>query len=101
MVYLHLANNNLTDIQAISNCTQLVRLYLDLNEITDIAPLEGLTNLSLLDLKYNKITNIEPLVNNSGLGQGDAVSLNGNPLDQISINQYIPELRNRGVTVFY
>ena len=99
--YLRLSHCNVHDISAISNCTHLVRLYLDNNNITDIAPLEGLTNINLLDLKYNKITNIEPLVKNSGLGQGDAVSLNGNPLDQISIEQYIPELRNRGVTVFY
>jgi flagellar hook assembly protein FlgD len=99
--YLRLSHCNVYNISAISNCTHLVRLYLDNNNITDIAPLEGLTNLNLLDLKYNKITNIEPLVKNSRLGQGDAISLNGNPLDQISINQYILELRNRGVTVFY
>jgi flagellar hook assembly protein FlgD len=99
--YLRISNHKVSDIQDVSNCTQLIRLYLDLNEITDIGPLEGLSNINLLDLKYNQITNIEPLVKNIGLGQGDAVSLIGNPLDDISINQYIPELKNRGVTVFY
>ena len=99
--YLRLSHCNVHDISTISNCTHLVRLYLDNNNITDIAPLEGLMDINLLDLKNNKITNIEPLVKNSGLGKGDAVSLDGNPLDQISINQYILELRNRGVTVFY
>ncbi|MGD8782691.1 MAG: leucine-rich repeat domain-containing protein, partial [Ignavibacteria bacterium] len=99
--YLRLSYCNVENISAISNCTQLMRLYLDGNNITDITPLEELTNIYLLDLKYNEITNIEPLVNNSSLGQGAAVSLIGNPLDEISINQYIPELQNRGVTVFY
>jgi Leucine-rich repeat (LRR) protein len=101
LTYLHLSFCNITDISAIANCRQLVRLYLDSNNITDIKALEELNNLNLLDLMYNKITNIEPLVNNIGLGQDDAVSVTGNPLDQISINQYIPELQNRGVTVFY
>jgi internalin A len=101
LLYLRLSFCNVEDISSISNCTQLMRLYLDSNNITDITPLEELTNIYLLDLKYNEITNIEPLVNNSGLGQGAAVSLIGNPLDEISINQYIPELQNRDVTVFY
>jgi Leucine-rich repeat (LRR) protein len=92
---------NIADISPISNCSQFTHLYLDNNSITDITSLEGLTNLVMLDLKYNQITNIEPLVNNSGLGQGNIVSLTGNPLDEISINQYIPELQNRGVTVSY
>jgi Leucine-rich repeat (LRR) protein/flagellar hook assembly protein FlgD len=101
LLYIRLSFCNVTDISAISNCTKLVRLYLDSNSITDITGLEGLTDINLLDLNYNQITNIEPLVNNSGLGKGDAVSLRGNPLDEISINQYIPELTKRGVTVFY
>ncbi len=99
--YLRLSHCNVYNISAISNCTHLVRLYLDNNNITDITSIEGLTDLNLLDLSNNRITNIEPLVNNSGLGQGDTISLNGNPLDEISINLYIPELQNRGVTVFY
>jgi large repetitive protein len=101
LLYLRLSFCNVTDISAISNCTKLVRLYLDSNSITDITGLERLTDINLLDLNYNQITNIEPLVNNSGLGKGDAVSLRGNPLDEISIKQYIPELTKRGVTVFY
>jgi Leucine-rich repeat (LRR) protein len=73
---------------------------MDSNNITDITPLEKLTNLNILDLIYNQIKNTLPLVNNNGLGQGDAVSLTGNPLDSISVNQYIPALVARGVSVY-
>lgn len=85
----------------LANCTQLEQLYMDSDSISDITALSKLTNLILLDLSFNQITDIAPLVNNSGLSQGDAISLNGNPLDSISINQYIPQLKTRGVVVFY
>lgn len=99
--FLHLGGNHVSDISALANCTLLERLYMDRNEVTDITPLEKLTDLNLLDLGQNKITNIKPLVENAGLGHGDAITLTGNPLDSISVNQYIPVLRNRGVIVFY
>jgi internalin A len=98
--FLELGFCNLSDITPLTNCTQLERLYMDSNNITDITPLEKLTNLNILDLIYNQIKNTLPLVNNNGLGQGDAVSLTGNPLDSISVNQYIPALVARGVSVY-
>jgi len=42
-----------------------------------------------------------PLVENLGLGEGDKVNLEGNPLSLDSINIYIPELEARGVIVIY
>jgi len=41
------------------------------------------------------------LVDNPGLGEGDHVSLGDNPLSSDSVNVYLPELRDRGVTVDY
>jgi len=41
------------------------------------------------------------LVQNEGLGTGDEVALNENPLSPDSINIYIPQLEARGVTVDY
>jgi hypothetical protein len=40
-------------------------------------------------------------VQNEGLGEGDAIYLQGNPLSWESVNIYIPELRGRGVIVVY
>jgi len=40
-------------------------------------------------------------VENPGLGEGDLVTLNYNPLSEESIKEHIPALRARGVTVDY
>jgi PKD domain/Leucine Rich repeats (2 copies) len=98
---LQLGNNDVTDITPLASCAELERLQLDLNHITDISSLEKLYNLNLVDLRFNSIADISALVKNTGLGPGDAVFLTGNPLDSISVNEYIPELRNRGVFVSY
>jgi hypothetical protein len=58
----------------------------------------------VLYLKNNKINDISPLVRNPGLGEGDEIHLEGNPLNLSpgSINMlYIQILQNRGVIVFY
>jgi hypothetical protein len=41
------------------------------------------------------------LIENVGLSDGDSVYLIDNPLSAESINDYIPQLEERGVTVFY
>jgi len=98
---IYLNGNNLTDISSLSGLTKLERLYLDENQIENIAPLEKMTGLNYLRLYGNKISDIQPLVKNSGLGEGDVIFLANNPLSEISINEYIPALKNRGVNVFY
>jgi len=40
-------------------------------------------------------------VDNTGLGEGDTVYLMNNPLSEESVNIYTPELKARGVTVYY
>jgi len=96
---LYLNWNKISDISQLVQLSKLERLYLRDNQIVDISPLENLVKLNLLILSKNQISNILPLVNNRGLGTGDLVDLSQNPLDQISINEYIPELINRGVQV--
>ena len=119
--YLNLGENRIFNILFLQGLTQLEELGLWANSITDISPLAGLTNLRLLDLGENSISNISPLgglfnlselwidnnfisdlaplVANTGLGRGDTVDVDGNPLNYISINSHIPTLRNRAVTV--
>jgi len=50
-------------------------------------------------LGNNSIVDISPLVANSGLSEGDTVYLRGNPLSDTSLNEYIPQLEERGVKV--
>jgi Leucine-rich repeat (LRR) protein len=102
LIELDFTYNQIFDITGISSMNELYRLDLVHNKVIDIKPLEeGLEKLKFLDLDHNQITNIEPLVNNTNFGQGDYIFLTGNPLDEISRDQYIRELRNRGVIVTF
>lgn len=96
---INLMLNQVTDISALAGMTKLERCYLEDNQIEDISALEYCVNLQMLVLSSNQITDILPLVDNTGLGRGDLVSLDNNPLNEKSINEYIPALEARGVTV--
>jgi hypothetical protein len=64
-------------------------------------PLADLTSLTELHLWDNEISDIYPLVQNTGLGAGDIVDVELNPLTSDSIAIYIPQLEARGVIVSY
>ncbi|UCH19966.1 MAG: leucine-rich repeat domain-containing protein [Deltaproteobacteria bacterium] len=99
--YLRLDNNQISDINPIASLTNLLYIGLSNNQISDISPLSYLPNLVSLSLEKNQIIDIYPLVNNSGINSGDWVWLNDNPLSSTSCNDYIPELMERGVTVYH
>ena len=99
LVRLDLNNNSISDLSPLKGLTNLKYLLLDNNSISDISPLKGLTNLRRLELHNNSISDISPLVANTGLGQGDVIIVNGNPLNNASINTHIPTLISRGVRV--
>ena len=99
LVRLELHNNSISDLSPLKGLTNLKYLLLDNNSISDISPLKGLTNLRRLELHNNSISDISPLVANTGLGPGDVIIVNGNPLNNASINTHIPTLISRGVRV--
>ena len=96
---LGIGRNPITDISAVSGLTNLTELYLGRSSITDISVVSGLTNLTKLHLWDNSISDISPLVANTGLGSGDEILLQRNPLSYLSIHTHIPTLQSRGVTV--
>ena len=120
LTWLHLATNQISDISPLANLSSLTELSLPSNQVSDITPLVGLsnltwlslwdnhvgdvsvvtdlTNLTGLELSENQISDISPLVENEGLSEGDYVDLRWNPLSEHSINTYIPQLDERGVT---
>ncbi|MBD3332415.1 hypothetical protein GF356_06165 [candidate division GN15 bacterium] len=98
---LALNANSIANIDALSSMTNVENLQLVFNNLSDITALQGLTNLTELYLDYNQIADISPLVNNSGLGSGDVVYLQNNPLSVPSTDSYISTLQARGVTVYY
>jgi len=71
-------------------------------EISDLRGIEYLINLDRLLLFNNQITDLSPLVANPGLGTGDIIFLQNNPLDLRPGSQNmrdIEKLRRRGVKV--
>ena len=99
LTQLELQDNRIGDVSALASLTRLERLELQGNDIDDISALANLTRLNWLELQDNQIEDISPLVDNPGLSKGDTVDLRNNPLNDISINTYIPELEKRGVDV--
>ena len=96
---LHLPGNSIADVSVVAGLTQLTWLYLGGTNITDLSFLSGLTNLKTLRLEYNSISDLSPLVANTGLGKGDEIYVQENPLSYQSIHTHIPALQSRGVTV--
>ena len=99
LTVLGLRDNSITDISPVAGLTNLTTLGLSGNSISDISAVSGLTNLTRLWLANNSISDLSPLVTNTGLGSGDRVWLEGNPLSTASINSHIPALQRRGVEV--
>ena len=96
-----LDGNNISDISALAGLTNSKELWLRGNGISDISALAGLSNLQWLFLGNNNISDISALVDNVGFSNGDSVNLMHNPLSAESINIYIPQLEEKGVTVIY
>ncbi len=99
LTHLDLDGNTLSDISPVTGLTNLTFLDIWGTPISDISPVAGLTNLTTLGLGYNSISDISPLIANTGLGKGDEVYVQRNPLSYQSIYTHIPALQSRGVTV--
>ncbi|MBS0604623.1 MAG: leucine-rich repeat domain-containing protein [Verrucomicrobia bacterium] len=78
---LYLGHNLISDISALANLVQLKQLHLGRNQIRDISALKNLDQLQTLDLGNNQISDISAL---SGLQQLGWLSLTQNPITHIS-----------------
>jgi Leucine-rich repeat (LRR) protein len=96
---LKIAWNKVQDLSSLSQMKKLSWIALEQNKIIDLSSLQNLPNIQYIRLWDNQISDIKPLVENQGIGKGDIVGLDGNPLNEKSIKEYIPILQNRGVIV--
>ena len=80
LIELRAFNNQIVDISPVAGLTLLRQIDFALNQIINI-PLAGLTELQQILLSGNQIADIAPLVANPGVGEGDVIDLNVNPLD--------------------
>ncbi len=99
LMVLYLHDNNISTLDPLAGLASLTDLGLSYNNISALDPLSGLTNLTWLNLYLNNINHIQPLVDNPGLNTGDYVDLRVNPLSCEAINNDIPILQGRGVSV--
>ena len=79
----------------------LIRLDGNYTNISDLTGLEGATKLRTLNLSGNNISDLSPLVANVGLGAGNRVWVQNNPLSYLSIHTHIPTLQRKGVEVMF
>ena len=66
--------------------------------------LAGCTNLSEVNCSYNQLSDLSSFVSNAavgGLGTGDTLHLESNPLSPYALTNQIPYLTNLGVVVYY
>ncbi len=98
---LWLEGTLVSDISSIANMTELWKLGLQATLVSNISALQNLNRLRELRLQHNAISDILPLVANTGLDEGDSISLEGNPLNYPSLYEYIPALQARGVQVHF
>lgn len=84
----------------LSDLAGLTTLNASNKGISNLTGLESCTALSNLDLSHNEIADISPLVANTGLGSGDTVHLEYNPLSGDSYG-YVKQLTSRGVSVIW
>ncbi len=97
--WLALYWNEIIDISAVAGLINLESLLLANNQIIDISAVAGLTNLNILNLSINQISGISALVTNAGIGSGDTVYLQCNPLSLQALLTDIPTLEARGAEV--
>jgi len=128
LAFLLLSHNQIADLRPLSGLTRLESLIIHDNEITDLSPLADCVSLRLLVVDNNRVAEVEalshlfselpfletvciggneindisPLVDNPDVGEGVHIVLQGNPLSDEAIDEQIPALQARGVTVdFY
>jgi Leucine-rich repeat (LRR) protein len=102
ITHISLWDHGFEDIGPIGQLDKLEELIISDNLfLRDISPLKNLEMINDLRLDGNSISDISSLLKNPGLGEGDVVILDGNPLSTKAISEDIPILESRGVNVIY
>ena len=98
MTFLQAAGSEIRNLAGLELAVNLTHVDLGRNRIVGIEPLSNLHALKELRLEDNRITDVGPLLMNDGLGHGDLVFLQGNPLSRTASGQ-VADLIARGVSV--
>ena len=96
---LQVVGNDVTDISPIAGMDQVTVLFLDVNPLASISPISEMQGLHILSMRQCGLTDLAAIVANAHIADADTVMVPENPLSQTAINEQIPALEARGVTV--
>lgn len=94
---IDLESNAIADITPLSNLANLADINLANNPVSSIDALGNLANLSVVNLAGDRVTNLQPLIDNPGIGAGDTVNVEFNPINTAAI----AALSAKGVDVIF
>ena len=96
---LQVNGNDVTDISSIAGMDQMNVLFLDVNPLASIAPISEMQGLHILSMRQCGLTDLAAIVANANIADADTVMVPENPLSETAMNEQIPALEARGVTV--
>ena len=97
--WLYLQDNAINDIGPLAELVKLEVLNLSRNRIADVSALAAMPQLRSLDLAGNAVSDIAVLVNRNVFAAGAFLNLDGNQLNETSVDEHVPQLRARGIRV--
>ena len=97
--WLYLKDNAIDDIGSLMELVELEILNLSGNRIADVSALSRMPRLRWLDLTGNAVSDITVFVNGNVFAAAAFVNLDSNPLNEISVDDHVPQLRARGINV--
>ena len=98
MTHLNLEGNMIKVFAPLDNLLKLEEIHMAKNKEDDLGWALPLANLKKLDIGENAIVDLSPLV---GLQNLKYLRVVGNPLDEKSQNEIIPQLKKKGVEVIW
>lgn len=96
---LQVNGNAITDISSIAGMDQITVLFVDVNPLASIAPITQMQGLHILSMRQCGLTDLAAVVANANIAEADTVMVPENPLSETALNEQIPALEARGVTV--
>ncbi len=90
---LHLSGNHISDISALSNLSNLQYLLLEDNDIVDLSP--------LLEMDMSQKGFQKTYVEGKEYNLKMELHIKGNPLSDASVENYLPQLKERGILADY
>jgi Leucine-rich repeat (LRR) protein len=94
---LYIGGSSLEDVTPLGKLSKLSLLAISETQVNDISALADLRQLTFLNVSGNQIESLQPLVDNSGIGDGDAVDVSANPFNCADQQSSLDELIGRGV----